>query len=389
MGQDKPGSIISPLLSHCPPSLASSAYLSQTVFDHEQDRIWRRNWIYAGRLNDLPKANIRRMDIAGQNLILVRDREGNVTCFHNTCRHRGSELCSVDEKPLKSKLIVCPYHQWSFAADGRLVQIPHGTPTADFDKSAHGLFKVHVHVWSGFMFVCLADDPPPFSDSPDLGEHALDNWPMADLVTGHVLTKTIACNWKIFWENYNECLHCPGIHPELSDLVPIYGQGYMSAPEAPDYDPAHEGKNPLRTGARTWTLDGQVCGPEFPDLTDSQRETGHLFVTLLPTMFVVAHVDYVRVISMRPVGPEQTEICAEWLFAGQTVSSPDFDLDKVVKFATMVLEQDAAACEMNQRGLRSARFDHGTLMPEEFDVFRFHEWVRARTDYAAATREEK
>lgn len=380
MHQDRPGSITSPLLDHCPASLPATAYYSADTYAHEIERIWRRNWIYAGRLNDLPPATIRRLDIAGQNLILVRDRDGTVTCFHNSCRHRGSELCTAGERPLKSKLIVCPYHQWSFATDGRLVQTGHASPTADFDRAAHGLFKVHVHIWNGFLFVCLADEPLLFAESPDLGVDALDNWPMAELVTGHVLTKTINCNWKIFWENYNECLHCPGIHPELCDLVPIYSQGYMSAPEAPDYDPDRDDGSPLKPGARTWTLDGTVCGPEFAELTQSQREAGHLFVTLLPAMFVVAHADYVRAVSLRPVAPEQTELRAEWLFAAATLSSPEFDLDKVVKFATMVLEQDAAACEMNQRGLKSARFERGTLMPEEFDVFRFQQWVSARTE---------
>lgn len=385
MSEDRPGPTVSPLLDHCPPTLPAFCYFSPEAYAHDLKAIWAHNWIYAGRLNDLPKATMRRLSIAGENLILVRDADGALSCFHNTCRHRGAELCSVAERTLKSKLIVCPYHQWSYATDGRLVQVPYASPTADFDRAAHGLFAVPVRVWNGFMFLCLADDPPPFSGAPDLGERALDNWPMDDLVTGHAMTATIDCNWKIFWENYNECLHCPGVHPELCDMVPVYGRGYMAPEEAPDWNGETPQVSPLKPGALSWTMNGQPCGPEFPRLSGRQRQAGHFFVTLLPTLFVVAHVDYVRAVSLTPIGPEKTRLHAEWLFAPETLASPGFDLDNVVKFATMVLRQDAEACEMNQRGLKSSRYRHGTLTPQEFDVHRFHQWIRQRTDYGAAT----
>ena len=89
-------------------------------------------------------------------------------------------------------------------------------------------------------------------------------------------------------------------------------------------------------------------------------------------MFVVGHVDYVRTVSLRPVGPEQTELTAEWLFAPDALASDAFDLDNIVSFGVQVLEEDAAVCEINQRGLHSARHEAGVLMPEEYDIHRFH-----------------
>jgi Rieske 2Fe-2S family protein len=99
---------------------------------------------------------------------------------------------------------------------------------------------------------------------------------------------------------------------------------------------------------------------------------------MLPTMFIVAHVDYVRAVSLKPLGPEKTELKAEWLFAAETLAQPDFDLGNVVDFATLVMSQDGAACEMNQRGLKSPKFTQGVLMPQEFDVYRFQSWIRNR-----------
>ncbi len=367
----------SPLLDHSPETLPAAWYYDPEHFALEMKRIWARQWVNVGRVKDLAPMVLKRIEVAGESLILVKDADGGINCFHNVCRHRGSELCRQAETKLKSRLITCPYHAWSYDLSGRLVRTPFVSDTDDFDKAEHGLFKVNVKLWNGLIFVCLSGNPPDFAKAPDLGSHALDNWPMDDLVTGHVFVKDMACNWKIFWENYNECLHCPGIHPELSEMVPIYSKGYMAANEAPGWTPEdHEQGTVLKAGARTWSMDGTACGPEFPNLSPHERERGQTFVTFYPTGYVVAHVDYVRVVTLRPVGPERTELRAEWLFPEQTLKSPGFDLGKVTDFATMVMLQDGAACEMNQRGLKSSAYSGGRLMPQEFDVHGFQNWVR-------------
>jgi Rieske 2Fe-2S family protein len=194
---------------------------------------------------------------------------------------------------------------------------------------------------------------------------------MAALVTGHVETREIACNWKVFWENYNECLHCPGIHPGLSALVPVYRKGVMSPAESPGFDgPA------LRDGATSWTRDGLACGPVFAGLDAAERAEGHRFVTLYPSSYIVAHADYVRVVTLTPLAPDRTALRAEWLFLPATLAQPGFDLAHVTDFAAGVLAEDAAACEMNQRGLASSRFTAARLMPQEFEIAAFHGWVR-------------
>jgi len=269
----------------------------------------------------------------------------------------------------------CPYHAWAYATDGRLVSVGHATPKDDFHKHDHGLIPVNSSIWNGCIFLSLATNPQLLT--PDLGLDALDNWPMDDLITGHRMTRDLACNWKVFWENYNECLHCPGIHPELCDMVPVYKQGIMSASEAPDWTPDIQQSNPLKHGAQSWTMTGAPCGPIFPNLTAAQKDAGFTFVTLYPSMFIVAHVDYVRGVSLTPTGPETTRLTAEWFFTPEILAQPGFNAAEVAAFASLVMEQDAVACEMNQRGLRSPAYRHGTLMPQEFDLHRFHRWITA------------
>ena len=192
----------------------------------------------------------------------------------------------------------------------------------------------------------------------------------------------MACNWKVFWENFNECLHCPGVHPELSALVPIYGRGLMARHDDPDWeahanDDAPEFAGTLRHGAETWSMDGQALDYRFPGLTDAERKNGQTYAMHLPSFFVVGHVDYVRYVRLMPLGPERTELVAEWLFAPEALEEKE-RIEAIVGFGSLVLKQDADICEVNQRGLRSSRHQAGVLMPEEYDIARFHDWVAAR-----------
>lgn len=367
--------LTSPLLDSCPESLPSKAYFDPDWFAREAEAIWRREWVLAGHVTAFEAGKIALRRIGGAEVMILRDAFGELRAFHNTCRHRGAALCTEERADFNGKLIRCPYHAWAYDTAGRLISTGFGTPTADFDKAEHGLFPVSLKEWNGLVFLSLADDPPAFA--PDLGLAALDNWPMDRLVIGHRAAKELACNWKVFWENYNECLHCPGIHPELIDLVPVYREGVMSEPERKGWQGAAGGPG-LKAGARSWTLNGLACGPDFPGLTQEERAAGHTFVTIYPSCFVVAHVDYVRVVTLTALAPERTALSAEWLFLPETLAAPGFDLANVTDFAGKVLQQDGAACEMNQRGLHSSRYRAGRLMPQEFDIRHFHQWVLAQ-----------
>lgn len=367
----------SPLLDHCPPTLPASAYRDPDRHAAELRAIWHRDWICLGRAADVAPGTMRRIDVAGAPVLLLRDREGALAAFHNACRHRGAELCGAEPRPL-GRLVTCPYHAWAYeAATGHLVATGPARPTPDFRGEDHGLRPVRLTTWAGFLFASLAGDPPPLR--ADVPLSTLDNWPMAGLVTGHRLETEIACNWKVFWENYSECLHCPGVHPALCAMVPVYGAGIMAAAEDPARAPAGA---PLRAGAVSWTPDGQACGPAFPGLTEAEREAGFTFVTLWPSAYVVAHLDHLRTVRLMPTGPATTRLVAEWLFAPATLAQPGFDAAAVAAFATTVLTEDAAVCEMTQRGLASPAHDRGTLMPEEYEIHAFHRWVEDRLQTA-------
>lgn len=367
---------LSPRLDHCPEGLPKAAYFDPAWYAREMETIFAREWVMVGRAADFPAGKMRRASIGAAQVIVVRDSDGHLAAWHNSCPHRGSELCVKGEEDV-GKLIRCPYHAFAYAAsDGRLVSTAHAVPTDDFDRSAHGLRPVATRIWNGFVFLNLSTDPGQIWS--DVGLHTLDNWPMDRLVTGHTWEHDIACNWKSFWENYSECLHCPGIHPELCELVPVYRKGIMGETEAlgwtPDNAPA---RSNLREGAKTWSMDGQLCGPVFDGLTKDEARVGYSFATLWPSGYVVAHLDYVRAVRLVPMGPDKTRLIAEWYFLPETLAQPGFDAAKVAAFAKIVMTQDAAASEMNQRGMASPAFKSARLMPEEYEIHRFHTWLRA------------
>jgi Rieske 2Fe-2S family protein len=363
--------------------LPAEAYFEARNYQRELQRIWYRNWVYVGRSSEVERKRAYvTFELGDQRILLVRDDAGVLQAFHNTCRHRGAELCREPHGHLNSSQIICPYHAWAYSMQGELLRTTSKRHAQGFELGNFPLYKVRVREWNGFVFIALSEDPPPFEKLFDLPIDRLDSWPLKDLVVGHVLQKSIQCNWKIYWENYNECLHCPGVHPKLSQLVPIYGRGLLEERDDPywtvhtsDDDPKFKGG--LRSGAATWSLDGRATSGEFPNLSMQDRKAGHIYMTGLPSMFIVGHVDYVRVVRLRPLGPEQAELRVEYLFLPQTLADPNFDLRNVVDFTDLVMTEDAGICEVNQRGLHAAPHVRGVVMPEEYVLRQFHDWVRA------------
>jgi glycine betaine catabolism A len=370
-------------LSEHTEGLPAEAYFDPRQYERELQRIWYRNWVYVGRSSDLSRARgFRTFEIGDQRILLVRDEQRVLQGFYNTCRHRGAALCREPEGMLRAGTIVCPYHAWVYNLQGDLLRTSSKAHASGFDVADFPLYRISVKEWNGFVFVALNDRPPPFEKVFDLPLNRLDAWPLEELVVGHVLSKTMQSNWKIFWENYNECLHCPGVHPQLSQLVPIYGRGLMEERDDPQWrahaaDPDPKFKGGLRSGAATWSLDGKTTGVPFPGLSDADRKAGYVYMTGLPSVFLVGHVDYVRAVRLLPLGPELTELRVEYLFSPQTLADPQFDLRNVVDFTNRVMTEDAQVCELNQLGLRARPHIRGVVMPEEYVVRQFHEWLRA------------
>jgi glycine betaine catabolism A len=364
-------------------SLPAAWYFDAAHYRLELQRIWYRNWLYVCRSSELaaPRSYCT-LTAGGQTILVVRAEDGIARAFHNTCRHRGAALCRTPAGRFAAAGIVCPYHGWRYNLRGELVQTSSMVHAEGFDRRDFPLYSLPLTEWRGFIFASLTPEPPPFASGFDLPLERLDGWPLGELLVGHRSRRTIECNWKVFWENYNECLHCPGVHPRLVQLVPLFGRALLERRDDPrwqdhadDDDPKYGGG--LRAGAESWSMDGSPAGVPFPSLGAADRKAGHVYLTSVPSVFIVAHVDYVRVVRLTPLAPERTEMSVEYLFLPETLTDPRRDIMKAVEFTDTVMREDAEICELNQRGLRALPHAAGVLMPEEYAIRQFHDWVRA------------
>jgi len=371
------------LLDRTTASLPSRWYYDPAQYARELEAVWYRDWVCVGRSEDLRATGDFFVTAFGdESLIVTRDRDGRPRAFHNTCRHRGSTLCSTPRGRFAQGRIVCPYHAWSYALSGELVATPKMDLPGDFRRENYALYGVPVDTWGGFLFVNL-DERPERTLAEFVGDeaHNVRRWPLEDLVSVHREVSTLACNWKVFWENYSECYHCPGIHPELCRVVPLYREGLLSYADYGTPLPSGEARDSrprVAPGFVTWTLDGQTRLPliEGPDPAD--RALGVVFASFTASLFIVAHPDYVRSVRIMPKGPERVGLTVDWLLPpGVAERHPD-ELERMYELGRLVVAQDGRVCELNQQGLRSRRHREGVLMPQEHALHEFHQWLRSR-----------
>jgi len=155
-------------------------------------------------------------EVAGESLIVVRHPSGAARALYNVCRHRGTRMCTQTEGRFKGA-IQCPYHAWTYGLDGSLLvaRMMEGTP--GFDRAEYPLHAAAIAEFEGFLFVSLAPDEPfEQSFAPLFGR--FDRWRLGRLRSAKRIAYEPACNWKLIFQNYSECYHCPVIHPQVEQL---------------------------------------------------------------------------------------------------------------------------------------------------------------------------
>jgi Rieske 2Fe-2S family protein len=371
-------------------TLPSSWYYSGDIYALERERIFCREWICVARAEELPApGDFRVLDVVGESIILVRNREGTLRAFYNVCRHRGARLCRTDEAApagmavrggvIAGRSILCPYHQWSYDLDGHLIAAPHLAGVPDFDKGAVNLYPIGVECWGGFIFLNLTPaEAEPFATQ--LGEipARTRRYPLADLRIGHSITYQVAANWKAICENYNECYHCGGVHPELCAVVPAFreaggaGLDWLRG-------------IPHRDGAYTFTHSGTTNRRAFPTLDPDERDR-HKGEVLYPNLFVSLACDHAAAFILQPHGPDRTDIVCHFLFEPCEIEKPGFDPSDAVEFWDITNRQDWAICESVQQGLRSRVHHHGYYAPMEDYSLDIRRYVRERLGPDLCTR---
>lgn len=356
-------------------TLPGGAYWSPEIYAEERERIFFAEWFCIGREESVPNpSDYLVVDVAGESIIIARTKQNELRAYYNTCRHRGTKLCDDGAGHAKSNVFKCPYHAWTYTTDGALVGTPNVFAEEGFDKSLYPLWSVAVDSWDGFIFVNLAEDPQPLADmianDPDK-PNQFARYGMGELRIGATTTYEIAANWKILTENYNECLHCPQVHPELIELVPVYRKGRV------EEDPTSWGVH-LAAEATSLTKTGTSDHPRLPGISDDDAHHyygAHLF----PNMNLNLTSDVVVAVYHLPKGPELTMVVEDFLFRPETIADPSFDPSDLLEFDAIVAGQDKAICEREQIGIKSRAYRRGGVYPyADRYVSAFNDYYRAR-----------
>lgn len=353
-------------------SLPKAAYVTPEFYERERRAIFWSDWVYAGRAESLSAEGAYQvLDIAGESIILVRDREHRLHAHVNLCRHRGSRLlCGADT--LRGA-IRCPYHGWSYALDGTLIASPFIEQQAIPAEARH-LHSVAVEQWGGFVFLKIANTHAPAEDLTNhLGSipERLGRYRLAELRTAVTLEYHVRANWKVLLENYNECYHCAGVHPELCRIVPAFKGGGRNL----DW----EHGIPHRSGAFTFSFSGTSARAPFPELSQEER-VRHNGELIYPNFMLSLCADHVAAFRVLPDGPQTTHIRCDFLFHPDELRKSTFDPSDAVDFWDLVNRQDWAICERVQDGMQSAFFEHGYYAPMEDASLDIRTYIARRLD---------
>ncbi|HTX62223.1 MAG TPA: aromatic ring-hydroxylating dioxygenase subunit alpha [Acidimicrobiales bacterium] len=352
--------------------LPREAYTSEAVFDWEREHFFDDGWTCVGPSSAVAKSGDQRAETVGDGgVFLIRGDDGVVRAFANACRHRGHELLPCGAGTVNRSVVVCPYHAWTYRLDGALRKAP-GFERGGFEPAAHGLVELASAEWHGLVFVNPSGRAGEFSTHVEGLEEVLAPYELERLVTKGHHDYVVAANWKVLTENYQECYHCPAIHPELcAASPPRSGENYHHPGGA-----WVGGWMRIRDGYQTMSLDGSSGASLLRGIGESRRRVVD-YLAVFPNVLVSLHPDYVMTHVLTPLAADRTRIVCEWHFAPEDADREGFDASFAVDFWDVTNRQDWLACESVQRGLSSPHAVPGPLSEEEDGVYQFVTMVAA------------
>ncbi len=375
-------------------TLPQHYYVADDMFEADLEQVFAPNWLFFGAASEIATpGDVAAWSVGRDSVLLMRADDGSITASHNVCRHRGCRLLPDGNE--STRVVVCPYHQWTYGLDGSLRGAPH---MGALSREELALRPVHLRNLGGLLFVSFADTPPSFDDvtavvEPQLAPHELENTRVA--ARAHY---SVGANWKTLVENNRECYHCRVNHPEFCQSnydLGIAGDSRTSrAYEAAlaeqhrrwvelglsprEVSFANDGwfrvaRLPLREGYATESLSGRLLAPPLGRLPAGN--VGSLRFITLPNSWIHVNADYAMTTRLTPGNADRTEIDITFLVRSDAVEGRDYDVTELTAVGIATSEQDWALCEQNFAGVRSRGYLPGPLSPvTEGSVVTFHEW---------------
>jgi Rieske 2Fe-2S family protein len=349
-------------------SLPRDYYVSPEIFEVEYTRVFARQWLMVGHSCQIPApGDFFTIDIAGENVIIVRGKSGDVHAHYNVCRHRGSRICDAASGRVKS--FVCPYHAWAYAIDGSLESAPTIPDGEYIDYAEYGLKPVRVAECGGFLFIHLGEDEPsPVEDSFAELNAKLPKLDPRNLKLVYEVVHDIEANWKLVAENNLECYHCPFCHDALCGAMDV---GSFKADIATGARYAVQHRNfiggsgpgiPVRPGAASLTRSGEFASKRLlqgMSADDAGFSAGFHIAPVFGAALIYA--DHIVMQTNFPQSAGHTKQKIQWFVEAEAVEGQDYEVRDVIEVLDLTAREDVEIIERNGRGASSRSYTPGPL----------------------------
>jgi len=357
-------------------TLPAECYIEEEFLDFERRALFDREWLCVGRTSRLANnGDYFTARLNNEAIVVARGKDGAIRAFSSVCQHRGMEI--VDGCG-NAGTLTCPYHQWIYGLDGRLLGAPAMERTANFDKKDYGLPNLAVEVWQGFIFVNFDSEAAPLAPSLARYESFVEHYELEDAFCPGTFTLTdLPWNWKVMFENFNDGYHANRLHHTIQEFCPSSLAAFPV--------PWDDASNVIFRTNGYLHIDGgfnpttKALMPVFPKLTEEERWRS-TFALLPPTLCFGTAPDQAFFFIVTPKTVDTIDVEIGYLFHPSAREHPLFDeLFKMSDAGVQVfVQQDQDATTKVQRGLHSRFIPRGRYSWQEESHVQFNRWLVQR-----------
>ena len=377
-------------------------YTDPSIYDIDLETFFYNQWIFVGHESQIKNTgDYFLFEIGNESIIIIRDKNSNINCFYNVCRHRGSHICI--EKEGKTKKLVCPYHAWAYDLEGNLISAR--MMDEKFIKKDWNLNKCSSKVYEGLIFINLSENPDDFNKFIN---------PVKDFIELHGLSKSkiafkktypTSGNWKLTLDNFHECYHCLPAHPEYcqvhsKEYIQAYGAGNNTGPESIEF--SNQLKEWNKKTENLGYLTGEFSDEGFSNFFRSAERTpfdgnrlsetkdgkpgsilmgkfkefdgGYTTVGTSPFNSLIMSNDFATTFTFIPRGPMETDVEIMWLVHEDAIEGKDYDLNNLIWMWDQTTIADKKIIENNQKGVMSKKYIPGPLSKMELGLKKLKKW---------------
>ena len=389
-------------------TLDQKFYTNNEIFELDLKNIFSKQWVFVGHVTRISnQGDYFLFEIGNESIIIIRGKDNNIYAHYNVCRHRGSKICLEDHG--NAKLLLCPYHAWSYNLDGSISSAR--LMNNDFNPKDWKLNSCNVNIFEGLIFINLSDSPSNFDEFISPTKNFIELHGLGDAKIAHRAMYPTNGNWKLTLDNFHECYHCQPSHPEYcavhdSDYIIAYGAGGGTGPVSAKFNKVlfdwnkkakklghfvgeysetefnqfsrSAERTPLKEGKYNETKEGKPIAKLMGNFKD--YDCGYTSVGTSPFNSLLMSNDFATLFTFIPKSTLETEVELMWLVHKDAEEGKDYNLKDMIWMWDETTVADKRIIENNQKGVNSRKYSPGPLSQMEKGVEKFKNWYLKHLD---------